>query len=236
MPYSPSHSYVFVAIPKTGTTSMISALRSLHSRDGGSLELRQEWITSEFRQRYGLDALGDRQPGRAKHLSAAQLRLILGPDEFEKCFVFTIVRNSWARVVSRYNYNHVKSRPPDHKRARRGTARTFHDLDFEPWLENAWQKWSGGKGQRSQLSKLTDADGQVLVDHVGRLSNAQGTMELLCQRLGTEPVDVGTVNPSARRMAYSEYYNARTTEMVAEMHHIDIEYFGFRFEELLEQE
>lgn len=234
MPYSPTHRFVHVAIPKTGTTSMIGALWTLHERDGGSLELVDEPVTSEFRSKYGLDSLGDRQPGRAKHLSAAQLQLVLGEAEYAACFSFTVVRNPWERMVSRYNFDHIRNRPPPEERVRGGTSRSFHDLEFEPWLERVWLRWRDGNGQRSQLSKLTDRDGDLLVDHVGRMSDLQGTMDRLCGEVGVDAVRMDTANASARSMSYADYYDERTRGMVAQIHRTDIEHFGFTFEELEE--
>lgn len=232
MPYSSAHGYVHVAIPKTGTTSLVRAQHELHDRDGGVLELVNDDITPEFRERCGFDALGDPQPGRSKHLSAPQIRLVLGDVEYERCFTFTVVRNPWERMVSRYNFTHVKSDLGEVERARRGTTRSFHDLEFEPWLERAWKRHRNGKGPRSQLSKLADPEGRLLVDHVGRLSRLQETMDLLCSRIGVDPIEVSRVNPSRRSKAYADFYTDRTRSMVEEIHQTDIEFFGFSFAEL----
>ena len=187
MPWSPSHHYVHVAIPKTGTTSLVRALHTLHKREGGSLELVKEQITPEFREEHGLDALGDPQPGRAKHLSAPQLQAILGDEEFGRCFRFTVVRNPWERMVSRYNFTHVKSEPSDEEKLDRGTKRSFHDLEFEPWLDRIAVRSLKGKGPRTQLSKLIGPNGEMLVNHIGRLTAVQDTVDVLCSRLKGSP-------------------------------------------------
>ncbi len=233
MPYSPTHHYVHVAIPKTGTTSLVRALHDLHHRIGGSLELVNDQITEAFRAEHGLDVLGDPQPGRAKHLSAPQLQAILGEEEFARCFRFTVVRNPWERMVSRYNFTHVRSEPSDEEKLDRGTTRTFHDLEFEPWLDRIAYRALRGKGPRSQLSKLIGPNGEVLVDHIGRLTDLQGTVDLLCSRLGVEPEPVRQVNPGTRSKPYADYYDDRTRDIVADIHRVDIEHFGFTFTELL---
>ena len=233
MPYSPTHQYVHVAIPKTGTTSLVRALHLLHRQIGGTVELVDDEITPEYRVAHGLDRIDDPQPGRAKHLSALQLRSILGPEEYGRCFRFTVVRNPWERMVSRYNFTHVRSEPSDEEKLARGTTRTFHDLEFEPWLDRIAQRATRGRGPRSQISKLIDTHGELLVDHIGRLPDLQATVDVLCERLGVEPVAVGQVNPSARSKSYADYYDDRTRSLVAEIHRVDVEYFGFRFEELL---
>ena len=232
MPWSGSHHYVHVAIPKTGTTSLVRALHTLHDRIGGEVELINDHITPEFRQEHGLDALGDPQPGRAKHLSAVQLKTILGAEEFDRCYRFTVVRNPWERMVSRYNFTHVRNEPSPEEKLARGTTRSFHDLGFDEWLDRIAQRHLRGKGPRSQLSKLIDLDGNLLVDHIGRLTDLQGTVDGLCGYLGVAPVSVLQVNPSPRSKPYAEYYDDRTRDIVAEIHHVDIEHFGFTFDEL----
>jgi chondroitin 4-sulfotransferase 11 len=232
MPWSPSHHYVHVAIPKTGTTSLVRALHTLHRRAGGTVGLVKEAVDADFRARHDLDRLGDLQPGRAKHLSAAQLQAVLGAEEFDRCFRFTVVRNPWARMVSRYTFTHVRSEPGPEEKLSRGTTRTFHDLEFGPWLERLARRHELGKGPRSQLSKLVDDHGTLLVDHIGRLSDLQGTVDVLCDRLGVDPVPTLAVNPSARPKPYADHYDDRLRDLVAEIHRVDIEYFGFTFEEI----
>ena len=153
MPYSPSHHYVHVAIPKTGTTSLISALQELHARDGGSVELCHERITPEFRERHRLNEIDDPHPGRTKHLSATQLQYILGDECYDRCFKFSIVRNPFARLVSRYFFSHVDNEPSDDDRRVRGTTRKFHDLDFRSWLERRRKR--GKERRRSHRSQLS---------------------------------------------------------------------------------
>jgi chondroitin 4-sulfotransferase 11 len=233
MPWSSSHHYVHVAIPKTGTTSLVRALGDLHRREGGTVELVNDEVTPAFRLRHGLDRLGDPQPGHAKHLSAVQLRSILGADEFDRCFVFSVVRNPWERMVSRYNFTHERSEPSEEDKLRRGTGRTFHDLEFDAWLERVWRRHQKGRGPRTQLSKLIDLDGRLLVDHVGRLTDIQGTVDALTTHLGVDPVPVVNVNPSSRTGSYADHYDDHTRELVAEIHRVDIDYFGFTFDELV---
>jgi hypothetical protein len=136
-------------------------------------------------------------------------------------------------MVSRYNFTHVRNEPSPAEKLARGTTRTFHDLDFDRWLDRIAQRHLRGKGPRSQLSKLIDLEGNLLVDHVGRLTDLQGTVDGLCEHLGERPVSVLQVNPSPRSKPYADYYDDRTREIVADIHRVDIEHFGFRFDELL---
>ncbi|WP_279250573.1 hypothetical protein [Candidatus Marimicrobium litorale] len=54
MSYSKSMGLIFVAIPKTGTTSVTHALRSLDNA-AGSLQLVKERVDAAYRRKYRLD-------------------------------------------------------------------------------------------------------------------------------------------------------------------------------------
>ena len=55
MPWSDSHSYVYVAIPKTGSTSTVATLKYMHEQHGGELLLQNEKVDATFRHRNNLD-------------------------------------------------------------------------------------------------------------------------------------------------------------------------------------
>lgn len=229
MPYSKSLGLIFVAIPKTGTTSVTRALSRIEPSEGG-LQLLNEWIDKEYRRKYNLDEIGDNKPGRGKHLSAIQIKYILGEEEFNRCLKFSVVRNPWARMVSRYFFTHVESEPSDEEKLRRGTTRKFHDQKFETWISKRWLRHKAGKRQNSQCRKLVDLDGQLLVDHVGQLENVQDTLDWVSDRVGIDRIKMPHVN-GTRKGHYAKFYNERTREMVADMCSQDIEFFNYQFDE-----
>jgi hypothetical protein len=229
MPYLQSLGLVYVAIPKTGTTSLNRALRNMYEPEG-QVQLLREKIDDKFRAKYRLNEIGDKKPGHAKHLSALQLKYILGTEEFERCTKFSVVRNPWARMVSRYHFTHVESEPSLLDKLRRGTSRTFHQREFEPWIEKIWTKQKSGERKNSQLAKLVDLDGNLLVDHVGRLEDVQATLDWVSQKVGVGRMSMPHIN-GTHKGHYSQFYNQATKEMVAEICKQDIEYFGYQYEE-----
>ena len=229
MPYSKSLGLIFVAIPKTGTTSLTRALRYLQQPQGEPLQLVKEQITGEYRKIHRLDEIGDRKPGWAKHLSALQIKYILGDDEFNRCLKFSVVRNPWARMVSRYFFTHVDSEPSAAEKRRRGTSRNFQKLDFESWIRLRWKRYKKGRRVNSQLHKLTDLDGQILVDHIGRLESVQDTLDWVTQEIGVDRIEMPYVN-GTRKGHYTRFYTRHSREMVEEMCRQDIEYFNYQFD------
>lgn len=230
MPYSERFSLVHVAVPKTGTTSVIEALQALHRIHGGELTLLTDRVDRRFRERHGLDALGDPQPRRAKHLSALQLRTIL-EERWERAFSFSLVRNPWAREVSRYWYTHEDHEPGWLAKWWQGAQRKFHGLSFPEWVERRRRSAKGRGGARNQLDKLTDQDGRILVDFVGRLENLQADFATVCDRIGVPRVAVPHVNSTGGGARYPAMYDQHTRDVVAELYARDIAAFGYRFGE-----
>lgn len=228
MPYAERFQLVHVAIPKTGTTSVVRALQNLHDIHGGELTLVKDRIDATFRARYGLDALGDKQPGRAKHLSAIQLKTILG-QRWDRAFSFSIVRNPWARTVSRYYFTHADNAPSEEERSRRGTGRTFHTKSFPRWLRDRVSEAERKGGLRNQIEKLTDLEGRVIVDFVGRLDSVSRDFATVCERVGVPPIEVPHLNGTGRGARYTELYDAETRELVRELYRRDIETYGFEY-------
>ncbi len=229
MAYLPSLGLLYVAIPKTGTTSMNRALRNICEPED-NVRLLKEKVDSKFRAKYRLNEISDKGPGSAKHLSALQLKYILGTEEFERCTKFSVVRNPWARMVSRYFFTRIDAEPSNADKLRRGTTRKFHDEMFESWIYKIWVLHKIGRRKNSQLAKLVDKDGLLLVDHVGRLENVQATLDWVSQKAGIDSITMPHIN-GTRKGHYAQYYNQATKEMVAEICRQDIEYFGYQFEE-----
>lgn len=229
MPYMPSLGLVYVAIPKTGSTSVIGSIyETCSSKD--DVQLVREFVDPAFRERYRLNEIGDKKPGRAKHLSAIQLKYVLGEDEFTRCVKFSIVRNPFAWMVSRYFFTHADHEPNAQEKKRRHTTRHFHNKDFDTWVKKAWKRHKTGKNSYSQLAKLVDLEGRVLVDHVGRLEDVQSTLDWVSAKLGVEPLKMPHIN-GTRRGHYSQFYSEQSKAVVSEMCARDLDYFGYRYED-----
>lgn len=232
MPYSQTMKFIHVAIPKTGTTSLVRALKKAHKSYQGELTLLNEKITPEFRSTHSLNEIGDKNPGRAKHLSALQIKYILGETEFKRCFKFSIVRNPWALLVTRYFFSHADFEPSESEKRRRGTTRKFHKLNFELWVTLYWLNSKRRGIYPTQLDKLTDLDGNLIVDYVGRLETFQESLDHICNCINIDRIEAPHVNGTGtNRVHYSQFYNSRTMKIARDIFKDDIEFFGFQFEQ-----
>lgn len=75
--------FIFIAVPKTGTTSLEKVLKPYDSFGCSG----EDWA-----------------PPPVKHKPARQLRAELGEERWRSYFKFSFVRNPWERVVSQYFY------------------------------------------------------------------------------------------------------------------------------------
>ena len=202
---SHKHRFVFVAIPKTGTSSIESVLGNYGEPCNHPVLRRGRLFT-----------------GKHELLSTRSLELdIVG------YFSFCFVRNSWAKVFSEYTYRkkmlkYWKENPPTnpvwiesykmYTKALEG-CNTFCDF-----LRNR-KYW-----EPEQLTWSSE------VDLVGRFENLQEDFNVVCDKIGIPRQELLHRNKSTHKH-YTEYYDDETREIVAEKYAKDIEYFGYEFGE-----
>jgi hypothetical protein len=200
MPVSPTLRCIFVHIPRTGGTSIETALGM-----GG------DWLVENTETMFGRISSPEFQDYTAttvtlQHLSAEQLsRLVPG---FKKYFRFSVVRNPWDRMVSTYCYQ---------MRA--------EGYSFDEFLEATEGSASAWHVPQSRL--LLDGPGRELVDFVARFENLAQDFRHVCERLGIErvlPHRNGLVHGH-----YRGYYDEDSRAIVARRYREDIERFGYAF-------
>jgi hypothetical protein len=201
------HKFIFVAVPKTGTHAVRRALREhLGPQD---LEQVGLFVTKKF----PIPQLARLQHG---HLSLQQVRPYLRPEEFDGFFKFAIVRNPFDRFISYCAF--MTRAQGEFDRDPRGVMRHFaiaapptHHILFQP-----------------QNLLLTDDQGRLLTDYVGRAERMQESYDEIARRIGIPTTTLQRVNSSKRR-DYREYYDAELIERVAEIYARDLELFDYRF-------
>lgn len=79
-----------------------------------------------------------------------------------------------------------------------------------------------------QLHRL-EANGRGRVDFVGKVENFVHDVNVVREKLGLAPVEGLPRRNSSTHGHYSDYYDDRTRERVAELYAMDIEAFGYTF-------
>ena len=202
------HRFIFAAIPKTGTHSVRQALRE-HLADDDI-----EQVGLFVNKRFPFEELARIRHG---HLSLEQVRPYIGEESFSGFFKFAFVRNPFDRFVS---YCAFMSREGQAFAADPRGVMKHILFRLKPEQHVLF---------RPQHSFVTDADGRLLADYIGRVEDMQASYESICRRIGIPSRQLDRVNSSSRH-AYQDYYDAQLIDGVSSYYRKDLELFGYGFE------
>jgi len=206
---------LFIHVPKTGGMSVHHGLgrliRETLSRD--KLKSLDYAATIEQHMR----SKGEPTPGY-RHARWRDVK----PGWRDKGRCFTVLRNPWSRVVSRYRFG-----------LNTWATRPYNYTNFEEFLAEH-EEW----GQEPYYWHRAVRGWYPAVDHV---TDGQGNLK--CDVLRTEHLDddiwayFGKRLPPRRRnvtrgdaVDYKTFYDDRTIQLVADWYAEDIEMFGFDFD------
>ncbi len=202
------HRFVFAAVPKTGTHAVRQALRE----QLGDEDVEQVGLF--VNKRFPWEDLAAIRHG---HLSLQQVRPYLGEEAFAGYFKFAFVRNPFDRFVSYCAF--MLRGGDDFQRRPRDVMRHF--LFVQPPEQHILFQ--------PQAALLTDDDGRLLADTVGRVEDMQASYDTLCARIGIASRPLDRVNETHHR-DYRDYYDQTLIDGVAARYAQDLELFGYRFE------
>lgn len=207
--------YLFVHAPKTGGTSMALALEARAMKD----DIMLGDTPKARRRRKRLD--GVQAAGRLwKHSTLADLDGLVGLQELDDLFVFTMVRNPWDRLVSYYHWLQAQS-------FAHPSVTLAKTLDFERFL--AEPVIARSFAQAPAAFYVTDARGHERASLYIRLEHLAEDIAPLEAHLGFA-LEVPHVNRSARGADYRDAYTDAGRARVAQMCAADIDRFGYRFD------
>jgi hypothetical protein len=230
------HRFLFIHIPKVAGMSINAALgaalygparRFLHAL-AISVGREMRWRLICLRGHSG----GLRSWERAKkkagglfgllniyppHLTARAWSQKLAPDLFDSLFKFAFIRNPWDWQVSLYHYILQDQKHPQH-------ALLKSLGSFSQYL-----RWRVTEPLETQKSYITDLDGRVLVNFVGRFERLTEDFQHVGQVLNLKHMHLPHINASVHR-PYQSYYDGPTCRLVEEYFQEDIETFGYTFD------
>ena len=204
---SHKHRYIFFAIPKTGTHAVRQALRE----GMGDEDLEQVGLF--VKKRFPFKEFADIQHG---HISTQQIRPVLGDEVFEGYTKFAFVRNPFDRFVS---YCAFMTRGTD--------VFQTQPLRYMKWVVRE-QKPVDHLLYRPQHTMVTDAQGRLELDIVGRNETMQASYDAICTRLGMPSAELDRVNASQHR-PWQEYYDPELVGLVSDLYARDLDLFDYRF-------
>ena len=208
---SHKHRFIFFAVPRTATHAVRQALRA-HLDDG-------DW---EQQALFGKERIP--VPGiaavRHGHISFQQLKSNLQAETWSSYFKFGFVRNPFDRYVSTCFF--LNRRNPGFAGNEAGFMRQA--LGNTRFLQRVLV--------RPQHHLLTDDNGTLMMDYVGRYETLQESFDEICRHIGLAPSKLTRKNASRHR-SYECYYDATLKQAVAGYYRKDFELFGYDTERIV---
>ncbi len=159
------------------------------------------------------------------------------PLEWDKYFTFAFVRNPWDRLVSSYSKackigEELSQFERSNHRNKLLRMVWERSNNFEDFLYNCTDKVIDYLGTRSysynQLDYITDKEGKVIVDFVGRFENLKADFTKVAQQIQI-PTALPFHSNASEHLHYSSYYTPETEELVRKRFQKDIDFFGYTF-------
>jgi hypothetical protein len=211
-----SHKYkfIFIAVPKTGTTSIEAKLDPLN-------EVFQ--LSSEAM---------DRGSSNIKHITLENLKAHTNKN-LDSYFSFAFCRNPWDRHLSIYKFykksikEWEKNTPPqwaDHYQRYTNLVGGFESFNDFVKSRPGWTEL-----QTHWLSKN--------IDFIGRMENIQSDFNIIYDKIAKQncppeekdQIQLDHLNKSNRE-DYREVYNNESIDIIAKAYKKDIDYLGYKFE------
>ena len=206
---------LFIRIPKTASTSLLSAMPHTQLR----VSPHPNPNISDFSGvPDGLIYANTGSGGNA-------FKVVSDNFDADSFFTFCFVRNPYERAVSSWKF---------------GAHRSSWNCSFEDFLKtlkNSDLDASVLGDRRPWHSKLLHAckqypfvsDGNKSVDYIGRCENLIADVKIICDKLGVDCPIIPDINRTKHKH-YSHYYDSRTRDLVCSIYQQDIDSFGYEFE------
>lgn len=213
-----SHKFIFIHIAKAAGLSIREALKA-YCRE-----------PEHFKVRRPARKIGDRPNPLYQmweifllHQKARDVQKGLTPEVYKNFYTFAFARNPWDWQVSMYHFilretTHVRHKPVKSMPG------------FQQYLEwvVATEKPFARGAPKFQKDMITDNDGKVIVDFVGRYETLAQDFNHVCRVLDIK-VSLPHINSTVHK-DYRSFYNEKTKKIVAEHFKEDIRLFGYTFE------
>lgn len=186
---SDKHKYIFIAIPKTGTTAIQSFL----------LEQDESCV-------WNVVNIGGEQIKINEHIMAKDLKKIMG-EKYNEYTVFTFIREPFARRVSGYFFY---KKTADYKKSRYISRRVMARLNIYLTKILPFSVWSVIKPQKKIADYFFDDNGDLLIDLVGKTKNLDEDLLSICRKIGIPIEDEKVPVKNKSQHASTENYYSNT--------------------------
>ncbi|MDO9263748.1 MAG: sulfotransferase family 2 domain-containing protein [Desulfosalsimonadaceae bacterium] len=213
-----SHRFIFFHVPKVAGISIREALKN-YAEEPGRFK-----INRPNRQINGNpNPLYEMWKSSLLHAKAIEVKKELTEKLYKRFFKFAFVRNPWDWQISMY---HFILKEPAHVRHHLVKSMAGFDeyLDWVIQNKNPYPKGA----TKFQKEILTDKDGQLMVNFIGRYETLEDDFKEVCDYLKIS-ASLPRLNRTDHK-DYRSYYKEQTIKKVEEHFKEDIELFGYKFD------
>ena len=212
---------IFIAVPKTGTTSVRTQIRPtgnamIPNPHLNIAQVRDLMYAFELKNALATNL----SYPTVEHPDDAEVRR-RAEEKFQLYFKFSAVRNPWARAASLY--------------ARREGVQTRDRHSFEEFLKDhlyASDTCRQPTLHQNQSDWHLDANGKSLMDYVYRVEDFESAVKEIAERTdGRVNIKVKdrNRNPESQSRNYQDLYTDETKEWIAKRFEQDIDLFKYTF-------
>lgn len=158
-----------------------------------------------------------------EHKTSLQKITEVGQSKWNNSYTFAFVRNPWDKVVSHYHYRIQTNQ----------TGLGVEPIEFREWVHLAYGQQNPKYYDKPimfmpQSDWITDQDGSILVDFVGRFENINEDFESICRSIKRNDLCLPHVK-SSKRGNYRDYYDQETAKIIEKWFSKDLYNFEYTF-------
>jgi len=212
-----SHQFIFFHVAKVAGLSIKEALKEYATEPEKFKIARPPKILGSK-----LNPLYEMWASTLVHAKARDAKKELPEEIYNNFYKFSFVRNPWDWQVS---YYHFILKEPTHIRYKLVKSMSGFE-EYLEWVVKTKNPFAKG-ATKLQKEMITDKEGKIIVDFVGRYETLAKDFQQVCDGLNLKAC-LPHLNSSGNK-DYRSYYNNKTQKLVAEKFKEDIDLFGYKF-------
>lgn len=149
------------------------------------------------------------------------------PRKFRRYFKFAFVRNPWDRLFSAYHFLKKGGMNSDDAAWAQTHLANYHSFEqfVHEWVNR--DNIMCGVHFKPQHHFITDSQGQLAIDYLGRMENINADFDFICQKIGVS-VTLPILNV-IEKIRYTDAYTPEMIDIVTRVYQQDISVLGYTF-------